>query len=68
MDLTSPPVEPGACVVAVTLKKNGRDVEFLLFADEGHGWRKIPNRMKSTMTLADFFRRHLSLWGCRFSR
>lgn len=45
--------------VVDTLKKNGRDVEFLLFPDEGHGWRKIPNRVKSTMTLADFFRRHL---------
>jgi dipeptidyl aminopeptidase/acylaminoacyl peptidase len=45
--------------VVDTLKKNGRDVEFLLFPDEGHGWRKIPNRVKSTMTLADFFRRNL---------
>jgi dipeptidyl aminopeptidase/acylaminoacyl peptidase len=27
--------------VVDTLKKNGRDVEFLLFPDEGHGWRKI---------------------------
>jgi dipeptidyl aminopeptidase/acylaminoacyl peptidase len=45
--------------VVDTLRRNGRDVEFLLFPDEGHGWRKIPNRVKSTMTLADFFRRHL---------
>ncbi len=45
--------------VVNTLKKNGRDVEYLLFPDEGHGWRKIPNRVKSTTTIADFFRRHL---------
>jgi dipeptidyl aminopeptidase/acylaminoacyl peptidase len=45
--------------VVDTLKKNGRDVEFLLFPDEGHGWRKIPNRVKSTLTLSEFFRRHL---------
>jgi dipeptidyl aminopeptidase/acylaminoacyl peptidase len=45
--------------VVDTLKKNGRDVEFLLFPDEGHGWRKIPNRVKSTVTMAEFFRRHL---------
>ena len=45
--------------VVDTLKKNGRPVEFLLFPDEGHGWRKIPNRVKSTLTLADFFKRHL---------
>lgn len=44
---------------AGTLEKNGRDVEYLLFPDEGHGWRKIPNRVKSTTTLADFFRRQL---------
>ncbi len=45
--------------VVDTLKKNGRDVEFLLFPDEGHGWRKIPNRVKSTLKLSEFFRRHL---------
>ena len=45
--------------VVDTLKKNGREVEFLLFPDEGHGWRKIPNRVKSTVTLAEFFARHL---------
>jgi dipeptidyl aminopeptidase/acylaminoacyl peptidase len=45
--------------VVDTLKKNGRDVEFLLFPDEGHGWRKIPNRVKSTLTMAEFFRKHL---------
>lgn len=56
-DTNVPVVE--ARQVVDTLKQNGRDVEFLLFPDEGHGWRKIPNRVKSTMTLADFFRRHL---------
>jgi dipeptidyl aminopeptidase/acylaminoacyl peptidase len=45
--------------VVDTLKKNGRDVQFVVFPDEGHGWRKIPNRVKSTMTLAEFFHRHL---------
>ncbi len=56
-DTNVPVVE--ARQVVDTLKKNERQVEFLLFPDEGHGWRKIPNRVKSTMTLADFFRRHL---------
>lgn len=56
-DTNVPVVE--ARQVVDTLKENGRDVEFLLFPDEGHGWRKIPNRVKSTTTLADFFRRHL---------
>ena len=53
-DTNVPVVE--AKQVVDTLKKNGRDVEFLLFPDEGHGWRKIPNRVKSTTTLADFLR------------
>ena len=26
-----------------------------LFADEGHGWRKIPNRVRSTTEITDFF-------------
>ncbi|HKU13369.1 MAG TPA: S9 family peptidase [Steroidobacteraceae bacterium] len=56
-DTNVPVVE--AKQVVDTLKKNGRDVEFLLFPDEGHGWKKLPNRVKSTMTLAEFFRRHL---------
>lgn len=56
---TNVPVVEARQVVDI-LKKNGRDVEFLLFPDEGHGWRKIPNRVKSTTTIADFFRRHLA--------
>jgi dipeptidyl aminopeptidase/acylaminoacyl peptidase len=56
-DTNVPVVE--ARQVVDTLEKNGREVEFLLFPDEGHGWRKIPNRVKSTVTLAEFFARHL---------
>lgn len=56
-DTNVPVVE--AQQIVDTMKKNGREVEFLLFPDEGHGWRKIPNRVKSTVTMADFFRRHL---------
>jgi dipeptidyl aminopeptidase/acylaminoacyl peptidase len=57
-DTNVPVVE--AQQVVDTLKKNGREVEFVLFPDEGHGWRKIPNRVKSTVTIAEFFRRHLT--------
>ncbi len=60
-DTNVPLVEAQQVVDA--LKKNGRTVEFLLFPDEGHGWRKIANRVKSTLTMADFFRRHLSEAG-----
>ncbi|WP_052631997.1 S9 family peptidase [Pseudoxanthomonas suwonensis] len=42
-----------------TLKQRGVDVEFVLFPDEGHGWRKEANRVKSTMEMTRFFREHL---------
>jgi dipeptidyl aminopeptidase/acylaminoacyl peptidase len=42
-----------------TLKQRGIDVEFVLFPDEGHGWRKEANRVKSTMEMTRFFREHL---------
>ncbi len=41
------------------LKKRGVPVEYVLFPDEGHGWRKEANRVKSTMEMARFFRQHL---------
>lgn len=41
------------------LKARGVPVEYVLFPDEGHGWRRLPNRIKSTVTLADFFERRL---------
>lgn len=34
-------------------------VEFLLFPDEGHGWRKEANRVTSTLALTRFFSKHL---------
>ena len=42
-----------------TLKRRGVDIEFVLFPDEGHGWRKEANRVKSTMEMTRFFREHL---------
>ena len=41
------------------MKARGVPVEYLLFPDEGHGWRKIPNRVKSTTAMVEFFRKHL---------
>lgn len=41
------------------LKARGVPVEYVLFPDEGHGWRRLSNRIKSTVTLADFFERRL---------
>jgi dipeptidyl aminopeptidase/acylaminoacyl peptidase len=45
--------------VVENLKKRGVPVEYILFADEGHGWRKMPNRIRSTVTLVEFFSKYL---------
>lgn len=42
-----------------TLKARNVDVEYILFADEGHGWRKEPNRVRSVVEITRFFRKHL---------
>jgi dipeptidyl aminopeptidase/acylaminoacyl peptidase len=41
------------------LEARGVPVEYILFPDEGHGWRKLPNRIRSVTSMVDFFRRHL---------
>ena len=45
--------------VVDNLKRRGVPVEYILFPDEGHGWRKMPNRVRSTVALAEFFSRYL---------
>ena len=58
-DDTNMPVVEAEQVVAA-LKKRGVPVDYLLFPDEGHGWRKQANRVTSTATLAAFFAKHLN--------
>jgi dipeptidyl aminopeptidase/acylaminoacyl peptidase len=45
--------------VVDNLKKRGVPVEYILFPDEGHGWRKMPNRVRSTVALVEFFSKYL---------
>ena len=45
--------------IVKTLKDRGVPVEYILFPDEGHGWRKIPNRIRSTVEMVRFFQEHL---------
>ncbi len=42
------------------LKARGVPVEYILFPDEGHGWRKIPNRIRSTVEMVRFFDTYLN--------
>lgn len=45
--------------VVENLTKRGVEVQYILFPDEGHGWRKQANRVRSTLELTRFFRTHL---------
>jgi dipeptidyl aminopeptidase/acylaminoacyl peptidase len=41
------------------LKTRGVPVEYILFPDEGHGFRKTQNRIKSTVAMVEFFAKYL---------
>jgi dipeptidyl aminopeptidase/acylaminoacyl peptidase len=56
---TNVPVVEAEQVVAA-LKKNGVPVEYILFKDEGHGFRKLPNRIQAAVATVGFFARTLS--------
>jgi dipeptidyl aminopeptidase/acylaminoacyl peptidase len=45
--------------VVENLKRRNIPVEYVLFPDEGHGWRKTPNRVRSTVEIVRFFERYL---------
>lgn len=45
--------------VVENLKRRNVPVEYVLFADEGHGWRKTPNRIRSTVSIVRFFEKYL---------
>lgn len=41
------------------LRARGKDVEYLMFSDEGHDVLKYENRVICYQTITDFFRKHL---------
>ncbi|MCZ6598353.1 MAG: S9 family peptidase, partial [Planctomycetota bacterium] len=41
------------------IRENGGEVEYLRFPDEGHGVRKLKNRIIAYRRIADFLERHL---------
>jgi dipeptidyl aminopeptidase/acylaminoacyl peptidase len=56
---TNVPVVEAEQIVAA-MKKRGRPVEYVSFPDEGHGFRKVDNRVRSVVELVAFFDEHLS--------
>jgi dipeptidyl aminopeptidase/acylaminoacyl peptidase len=55
---TNVPVVEAAQIVE-NLKRRNVPVEYILFPDEGHGFRKEKNRITSTVKLVEFFVAHL---------
>ncbi|MEO8585910.1 MAG: prolyl oligopeptidase family serine peptidase, partial [Acidobacteriota bacterium] len=49
--------------VVESLKKRGIPVEYVLFPDEGHGFQKLPNRIRSNVALVRWFVRWLKSAG-----
>ena len=45
--------------VVDNLKERGVPVEYILFPDEGHGFRKAPNRIRTTVAIVRWFEEHL---------
>jgi len=45
--------------VVNNLKRRGVPVEYVLFPDEGHGWRKVPNRIRSTVEITRWFVKYI---------
>lgn len=56
-DTNVPVVEAEQIVSA--MKARGVPVKYTLFPDEGHGWRKTLNRVRSTTEIVGFFVEHL---------
>jgi dipeptidyl aminopeptidase/acylaminoacyl peptidase len=46
--------------VVESLKRRGVPVEYVLFPDEGHGWRKTGNRIRSAVAIVSWFDRYLN--------
>jgi dipeptidyl aminopeptidase/acylaminoacyl peptidase len=46
--------------VVDSLKRRGVPVEYVLFADEGHGFVRLENRIRSTVEIVRWFETHLS--------
>ena len=46
--------------VVNSLKRRGVPVEYVLFPDEGHGFRKTPNRVRSATAVVRWFDRYLN--------
>jgi dipeptidyl aminopeptidase/acylaminoacyl peptidase len=47
--------------IVAAARKNGKEVEYMIFEDEGHGLRKRENKLKAYKAMWDFMARHFAL-------
>ena len=53
-------VKPESDQMVERLRELGREVEYEVFEDEGHGWTKRSNQLRGFRLAADWFEQHLS--------
>lgn len=46
--------------IVANLRGRNIPVDYVLFPDEGHGWRQLPNRIRSTVSIVNFFDQRLN--------
>ena len=45
--------------IVAAMQKNGKDVEYLLFPDEGHGFVRPENKLKCCAAIETFLHKYL---------
>ncbi|HQR67789.1 MAG TPA: S9 family peptidase [Thermoanaerobaculia bacterium] len=61
---TNVPVEEATQIVE-ELRARKVPVEYVLFPDEGHGFRRLPNRIRANVALVRWFDRYLNVPGTK---
>jgi len=52
-------VEQESADLVEAMRAQGKDVDYLMFEDEGHDVLKLPNKVRCYETIVDFFKKHL---------
>ncbi len=52
-------VEQESSDLVEAMRAQGKDVDYLMFEDEGHDVLKLPNKVRCYETIVDFFKKHL---------
>lgn len=52
-------IKPESDDIVEAVKKNGLPVEYVVFADEGHGFSKKKNNMEANRKILEFLDKHL---------